>query len=233
MILRSYMWTAPQWFTPDEVGQIHEHAVTVPLDQGRTGNGGMSDPDAPQVEDAGINSPIRQSSVKWFTPEYRMPQNIVDRINQACTQGMEECGWNFDLSFIENFQYTIYEHKPDMPTGDFYTWHTAHGGEIRYEDNGIPMPPFHRKISMTIQLSDPNDYEGGKFQWLEPNPQFDTIKFGDKKLDIDKAVKTLPFSAQSLGSICLFPSFLHHQVTPVTRGTRISIVGWYNGPQWT
>ena len=29
---------------------------------------------------------------------------------------------------------------------------------------------------MTIQLTDPDEYEGGKFQWLEPNPQYDTMK---------------------------------------------------------
>ncbi len=226
------MWTAPSWFTLDEVAQINEHAQTVPLDQGRTGNA-FEDPDGDNTNE-GMNSEIRQSKVKWFTPEYRMPQNIVDRINEACTQGMQECGWNFNLGFIENFQYTIYDFDENKPTGDFYTWHTDHGGEVRHEDNGIPLQePNHRKISMTIQLSDPNDYEGGKFQWLEPNQQFDRIKFGDKKIDIDKAVRTLPFSAQQKGSICLFPSFLYHQVTPVTRGTRISIVGWYNGPQWT
>ena len=81
---------------------------------------------------------------------------------------------------------------------------------------------------MTIQLSDPLDYEGGKFQWLEPNPQFDKIKFGDKRFDLDKGIRTLPFSCQPIGSICLFPSWLYHQVTPVTRGRRVSIVGWYN-----
>jgi len=233
MILSNYMYTAPEFFTREEVAQIHQHAVTVPLDVGRTGNALQDDPDAPPLdENHSADAGIRQSKVKWFTSpgQYAMPDNIVHKINEIVHQGMEECGWNFTLSWVENFQYTIYEHNPDLPTGDYYTWHTDHGGETHIGQDGMP---HHRKISMTIQLSDPLDYEGGKFQWLEPNPQFDRIKFGDKKLDIDSAIRTLPFSAQAIGSICLFPSWLYHQVTPVTRGTRVSIVGWYNGPPWT
>jgi PKHD-type hydroxylase len=234
MILNNYMFTAPEFFTREEVAQIHQHAKGIPLDLGRTGNGQMNDPDrAPDSVDMSVAAEIRQSKVKWFLgqdPRYRMPDNIMEKINEIVAQGMDECGWNFNLSWIENFQYTIYDYEPDLPTGDFYTWHTDHGGESIMSMEGMPE---HRKISMTIQLSDPLDYEGGKFQWLEPNPQFDKIKFGDKKLDIDKAVRTLPFSAQAIGSICLFPSWLYHQVTPVTRGTRVSIVGWYNGPAWT
>ena len=86
---------------------------------------------------------------------------------------------------------------------------------------------------MTIQLTDPDEYEGGKFQWLEPNGQYDSMKRGSLNLNMDESIRTLPFSCQALGSMCLFPSFLYHQVTPVTRGTRVSIVGWYNGPPWT
>ena len=227
------MYTAPEYFTKEEVAQIHQHAKTVPLDMGRTGNR-QEDPDRPpeNEEELGIHNEIRQSKVKWFTAPgpYQMPDNINEKIHAIVNQGMSECEWNFNLSWVENYQYTIYEHNPHLPTGDFYTWHTDHGGEIQFGQDGIP---HHRKISMTIQLSDPLDYEGGKFQWLEPNPQYDRIKFGDKKLDIDSAIRTLPFSAQAIGSICLFPSWVYHQVTPVTRGTRISIVGWYNGPPWT
>ena len=232
MILKNYMYTAPEYFTREEVAQIHQHAVKVPLDVGRTGHGG-GDPDGPPVdEEQSALDGIRQSKVKWFTSpgEYQMPENIVQIIYNVVLQGMEECGWTFDLSWTENFQYTIYDYNPDLPTGDYYTWHTDHGGEVHVDPNGLS---HHRKLSMTIQLSDPLDYEGGKFQWLEPNPQFDRIKFGDKQFDLDKGIRTLPFSAQAIGSICLFPSWLYHQVTPVTRGTRVSIVGWYNGPPWT
>ena len=37
-------------------------------------------------------------------------------------------------------------------------------------------------------------------------------------------------SAREQGSIIVFPSFVYHQVTPVTRGMRHSLVGWIAGP---
>ena len=80
------MWTAPSWFTLDEVAQIHEHAQTVPLHDAMTGNQ-QEDPDA-ESDEGNLNAQVRQSKVKWFTPEYRMPQNIVDRINEACVLGL-------------------------------------------------------------------------------------------------------------------------------------------------
>ena len=34
------------------------------------------------------------------------------------------------------------------------------------------------------------------------------------------------------GSIIVFPSFLYHQVTPITKGTRYSLVMWVLGRPW-
>ena len=100
--------------------------------------------------------------------------------------------------------------------------------EIQYteysaEDNGF-FKPHHdvlwtsekmcdRKISMTVQLSDPDEYEGGEFVFNEaPNPDADELK---KK-----------------GTILVFPSFLLHEVTPVTKGLRKSLVMFVYGPRW-
>ena len=227
MILQNYMWTAPNYFSAEEVASIHRQATMIPFDSARTG-GRQPDPDAPVEETHGMRNHIRQGEVKWFTPEggHRMSQDIVDKINLATQMAMEECGWYFKLEFSENYQYTIYNHNPDLPTGDFYTWHTDHGGEINPDG-------MHRKLSMTIQLADPDDYEGGHFQWLEPNKGFDKLKWGDNTLDMEDSIRTLPFSAKGIGSVCVFPSFLYHQVMPITRGTRISIVAWFNGYPWT
>ena len=224
------MYTAPEVFTPDEVALIHRLAKQIPVDHARTGHQLHADPDADPNADT-LNPTIRQGEVKWFTTPgpHEMPQVIVDKINTTVQQAMDACDWGFNLSWIENFQYTIYHAREDALTGDFYTWHTDHGGEVRHETG----EPSHRKISMTIQLTDPDEYEGGKFQWLEPNGQYDGMKKNKLNLNMEESIRTLPFSCQTLGSMCLFPSFLYHQVTPVTRGTRVSIVGWYNGPPWT
>ena len=68
---------------------------------------------------------------------------------------------------------------------------------------------------MTILLND--DYEGGNFQ-------FGFFNKGDV------SITTPEFSTR--GSIIFFPSFMHHQVAPVTKGTRYSLVAWFLGPSF-
>ena len=75
-------------------------------------------------------------------------------------------------------------------------------------------PLHHRKLSCIIQLSDPNDYEGGDFEITEasnpPNPS----------------------EIKDQGSIIYFPSFFRHRANPIIRGTRYSIAAWFEGPKW-
>ncbi len=76
-----------------------------------------------------------------------------------------------------------------------------------------------RKISMTLNLTDPNSYEGGNLKFdLGPHTTGERIKICD--------------DSRSQGSIIIFPSFMYHCVTPVTRGTRYSLVLWCLGKPW-
>ena len=68
----------------------------------------------------------------------------------------------------------------------------------------------HRKLSFTIQLSDSKDYEGGDVEFI--GSKVDTKAFRQK------------------GMCIIYPSFLPHRVTKVTKGTRHAIVGWIHGP---
>jgi PKHD-type hydroxylase len=68
--------------------------------------------------------------------------------------------------------------------------------------------PVDRKISMILQLSDEVDYAGGDVQLM-------FIKVPKKR-----------------GSMTFFPSFYPHEVQPVLRGTRWSMVSWAWGPYW-
>lgn len=72
---------------------------------------------------------------------------------------------------------------------------------------------YQRKLSMVIQLSDPATYEGG-----------------DLELDCREAPATADLRKR--GSLIVFPSFVHHRVTPVTQGVRHSLVAWMEGPRW-
>lgn len=67
-----------------------------------------------------------------------------------------------------------------------------------------------RKLTMVVQLSEPGDYEGGT---LEVMPSAQVIR-----------------AEKALGAACLFPSYLLHRVTPVTRGARQSLTVWAHGP---
>lgn len=70
-----------------------------------------------------------------------------------------------------------------------------------------------RKLSLTLQLSDPASYDGGDL-FLHANPVMD------------------PAKARARGASIVFPSFLTHGVNPVTRGVRHALVAWIEGPFW-
>ena len=76
--------------------------------------------------------------------------------------------------------------------------------------------PF-RKLSVTVNLSHPKDYEGGNFEIKNPQGQ-------ELKMPLGQLRKR--------GTVIIFPSFLQHRVTEVKRGTRYSLVQWYNGPEF-
>ena len=222
MILSQYCIIYRKFFTEHECDLIHAVAETRELQEGLIGNNQM-DPDAPE-ESEGVNDNfIRQSDVRWIEHDImpqEIQQKITDGINQACIDGR----WLHQWDFIENHQYTVYNHRPEAEvTGDFYTWHV--------DASDIPQPNGKiRKLSSTIQLSEPDEYEGGHFQWIEPTGIFDKLKStGTQNINVDKFIQTAPFSAKERGSFIIFPSFVHHQVTPVTRGRRVSLVSWYHG----
>jgi len=69
-----------------------------------------------------------------------------------------------------------------------------------------------RKLSLVLQLSDPSEYEGGNLQVFVGGEPQNTKK--------------------QRGLVVAFPSYILHQVTPVTQGNRQSLVAWVSGPQF-
>ena len=138
---------------------------------------------------------IRSSRVKWLEklPQFKL---LYERIAEQVLIANQE-NWHFDLhSIVENIQYTEY-HAKDK---GHYNWHVDLG------------PGFAslRKISVTINLSDPKDYEGGS-------------------VEFDVGGKTKGFGIKEQGAIILFPSYMLHRVKPVTKGVRKSLVLWVGG----
>lgn len=142
----------------------------------------------------------------------------VTRIREskvAWLENTQESGWVYDkLAFIArnlngqfyNFDlYGFSEHMQftvyEEDSGGHYTWHLDCGV-------GNSSPP--RKLSLVVQLSDPSEYEGGNLE----------IFSSDVPTQVEKRK----------GMVAAFPSYMLHRVTPVTKGTRRSLVVWVTGP---
>ena len=118
--------------------------------------------------------------------------------------------WNFQWDSTEPVQYTEYNKK------QHYRWHQD-AWDQPYVNPEEPLSYGKiRKISVSCSLNDSKKYKGGKLQFDSSTPL--------KKEDIITCEEILP-----KGSIVVFPSFIWHRVTPVTQGTRQSLVLWNLG----
>lgn len=155
------------------------------------------------VEEAGVgdvkevNHNIRKANVVWLQPNDEKIKNIYRKVCDAITTGNDQM-YQFDLDFMEVLQFTEYKE------GFFYSSHIDAGFESNYS----------RKLSFVLQLSDPNDYEGG-----------DLVLY-------DATLDKPSIACKEQGSVTLFPSYTLHEVKPVTKGVRHSLVCWVNGPRF-
>lgn len=132
------------------------------------------------------------------------PENkdIVDLIMYYATVSNRD-SFGFDISMgAHEFQFTEYHGT----TNGKYDWHH----DVWWENSRA----HDRKLSVIIQLEDRSKYEGGNFEFRMPHDP--------SKLD----------GFKHRGSVLVFPSFFEHRVTPVTRGTRYSLVSWVDGPKF-
>jgi PKHD-type hydroxylase len=89
-------------------------------------------------------------------------------------------------------------------------YHENRQGEYKWhQDFGVGIS---RKLSMVLQLSDPSEYEGGELQILTSKQPTNMQK--------------------KRGLITVFPAWTLHQVTPVVKGTRQTLVAWISGPEF-
>ena len=170
---------------------------------------------------------VRDSKVSWLYDRW-----IYDKLWTVFKASNKEAGWNFDIDWSEDIQFTVYENS------GFYGFHSdgcsdIHGAYKRYIEGVTPGNKENknyvsgrnkknwigkiRKLSITVNLSDPNDYEGGNLLM-----DFgEHVEGGNGQEEITKI--------RPQGSCAVFPSFINHCVTPVTKGTRYSLVLWALG----
>ena len=186
--------TEPKWkswivqtttplFTPEQCNQI--------IASGRA--------QKPQEAQVGMNKPgggtdtkKRVTTISWIP--FKEMGHMYQDLNLFIQKTNENHFGFGDIRVTENAQFTEY------PEGGFYDWHMDCDVNMTHE------PPV-RKISMTVLLNDPSEFEGGHLELMAPG------KFAELKQ----------------GHAIIFASFLNHRVNPVTRGIRQSLVVWFGG----
>ena len=153
-----------------------------------------------------LNKTKRNCKVAWLNDKW-----IYDILNPFIHSANKNAGWNFQWDWNETSQFTIYKR------GHYYGWHTDQGpNAIKHKSKNLNGKT--RKLSLTLQLTDKTKYEGGDFQfrWIDTSKK--------NLLNITTVV-----DAKDIGTIIIFPSFIHHQVLPITKGKRESLVNWSIG----
>lgn len=149
----------------------------------------------------------RDSNIAWLDDKW-IYKEIHPWIHNANKIG----NWNFDWDWSEPCQFTKYK------IGQFYDWHCDSWNKPYDNVEDKNRHGKIRKLSVTVSLSDPNDYKGGELQFDPRN--YDNFK------------KRHVFSCKGVvtkGTVIVFPSHVWHKVAPVTKGIRYSLVIWNLG----
>jgi PKHD-type hydroxylase len=178
-------------FTSEECDSIREIGELAEFSKGRVGEakGGGDE-----------NHEARNSDITWLEPS-----DQTDWIFQRLASLGSKI--NFDkfqveLTRFDGVQYTKYG------VNQHYNWHTDTMAKP-------PNPELHRKVSFSIMLTDPKEYEGGELL-LAPGGN------NEKPISLKR----------EKGDVIAFYSFVPHKVIPVTSGERVSLVTWALGPKF-
>jgi PKHD-type hydroxylase len=145
---------------------------------------------------------IRQSRTAWISPDdanwwlFEKLAQLAERANRR---------YGFDLTgFGEDLQFTTYGSP-----GDFYTWH----------QDGLDGGVANRKLTIVIQLTEPETYAGGELQFFEVVEDYE-----------DDQLEAFTHLSRQRGTAVIFPSFEYHRVLSMREGLRQSLVAWVSGP---
>jgi predicted 2-oxoglutarate/Fe(II)-dependent dioxygenase YbiX len=161
---------------------------------------------------SGITLDKRDSKTTWIPSNHWIVGFCYHYILRANREN-----FLYDISGFdgESMQYTSYE------KGEYYNWHIDAGIETSYKPTSNAQENFIitnteqiRKLSFILQLSDPDDYEGGEVQLMCTN-------------------NVTCFAPKTRGTIIIFDSRTSHRVKKVLAGHRKSIVGWVVGKRWS
>ena len=164
-----------------------------------------------------LNKEKRNSQNTWIPTTHWVAGFLWHYVQRANREN-----FLYDLRNIdgESLQYTRYSE------GEFYGWHNDAGLATQYKPQSVGNRAeglandfvnenieLVRKLSFSLQLSGPDDYEGGNVQFISEDG-------------------SSYFAPRKRGTIVLFDSRTQHRVLKVTKGVRKSIVGWVVGNRW-
>ncbi|AXS42448.1 2OG-Fe(II) oxygenase [Breoghania sp. L-A4] len=175
----------PALFTPAEASEIIRLG-----EQSRAARGGLV---------GGVHHHnIRRAEIAWLDDTGDaawVMRRIVESVAEA-----NRAVFHFDIEeFKERLQVASYDESDE----GHYDWHSDIG------DGPIART---RKLTIVVQLSEPDAYDGGALE----------INLGGASLAADREA----------GAATLFASFMLHRVVPVTRGKRASLTCWCHGPEF-
>jgi len=176
------LWRGDEGFKEYDLGRVAEAASATQFQKAKLGA---------EKED---NDKARRSRIAWLSDNTWLKDRLWRFAEEANRRAFA-----FDVTRCCDVQYTEY-HETEK---GHYDWHV----DVSFTND----VPYDRKISLTVQLSDPSDYEGGDFGIHN---------------------QTLPDWHKEKGTVLVFPSYMLHKVNPVTKGIRRSLVAWFEGPRW-
>ena len=177
------------------------------------GKGGSdSHDDKEMIDDSSrIDPKVRKTDVGFIT-------DADNRVNEVAWYYLREANkiqFNYKLEYFQPVQFARYR------DGGHYGWHQ--------DSSGINPNGEGRKLSLTFCLTDPRTYEGGNLEFYT----------GDRPMEDFELPNGIKIPASQIyqdirdqGSVIVFDSRDYHRVTPVTRGTRYSVVCWTVGPNF-
>lgn len=198
-MIRNIATILPEYYTANQCKEIEDVCFTFPEKDANV----IDEKDGKTLVDA--SDPIRKSKIRFLDMnnadgDLLGASQLAIELNELAIK-INKDYYDFDIKGVDAIQYTEY----DSSYKGHYSWHTDWNWSLKID-------PI-RKLSMTIQLSDGSDYEGGEFEIAHELP-----------VDNEHSTK--------LGTVICFPSMFHHRVLPVTAGLRKSLVVWFTGPKF-
>jgi PKHD-type hydroxylase len=205
MNLTNYYWHFKSAIPPKICDDIIKYGLSQAETMARTGGYGNKELTKDQIKNIQRK---RKSDLVWLNDTW-----IYKELHPYIHEANKAAGWNFEWDRSESCQFTKYK------LNQFYDWHCDSWDKV-YKKEG-PDNGKIRKLSMTCQLTDGSEYEGGELE-------FDFRNYDPHMREESKHLKQAK-EILSKGSIIVFPSFVWHRVKPVTKGTRYSLVMWNLG----